>query len=232
MLTNWLLNEYILSDTAVGSPYIDGLFIDDFWCSKIINGSKSCTDPVQGPSEVDKFNQVDMGLSDQDVAAITKGWLYNMEIVQQEILKARGYTWSLIPGQDNANAQPILVNATNCKSYMQTACVKNNGYLLAPLLSGLSYNTTLNEFPFLHQQVASFLLMRGPHAFLGFGEWGMEWPENVPFPDLVWKKDFGVPIDETCSGLGFENIYQRRYSKATVKIDCDNWTASFQPTTP
>ena len=78
MLTDWLLKEYIPSDTALGSPYIDGLFIDDFWCSNIINGSNACTDPVQGPSEIDKYSQMDMGLSDRDIADITRGYLSNI----------------------------------------------------------------------------------------------------------------------------------------------------------
>ena len=42
---------------------MDGLFLDDFWCSNAINGT--CTDPVQGATEIDANQQVDMGLSDE-----------------------------------------------------------------------------------------------------------------------------------------------------------------------
>jgi hypothetical protein len=228
MLTNWLVNEYILGETGLGSPYVDGFFIDDFWCSNLINGSKNCNDPVQGPSEIDKYNQGDMGLSDQDVADITWGWLANMEAVQRAILKAGGYTWSLMPRQDNANAMPILVNSTNCHTYMESACHKHNPYLNAPLLSGLSFNDTLQKFPFLEQQVASFLLMRGPYAYLGYGEWGMLWNPSAPFDDLVWNTDYGHPLDSTCWKIsGTKSTFERRYSKATIRLDCSRWEASF-----
>jgi len=229
MLTNWLVNEYILGKNGLGSPFIDGYFIDDFWCSDLINGTGSCTDPVQGPSEIDKWSQFDMGLSDKDIAEITIGWLANMEVVQKAILQAGGYTWSLIPHQDNANAMPIIVNSTNCKNYLETACQEQNPYLSAPLLSGLSYNDTLQEFPFIREQLASFLLMRGPYAYLGFGEWGMQWSTPVPFPDIVWNTDYGYPLDRTCYEVpGITGTFERRYSEATIRLDCRHWTASFQ----
>lgn len=173
MLTEWLLKEYILSDTSLGSPFVDGMFIDDFWCSKIINGSLTCNDPVQGtifthiaydvgPSEIDKYSKMDMGLTNEDIVDILNGWLHNMEVVQEAILNAGGYTWSLIPNQDNANAMPNLItNSTLCITNMQTACNVSNPYLTAPLLAGLTYNSTLGDFPYLEQQVAAFLLMRG-----------------------------------------------------------------------
>ncbi len=64
---------------------------------------------MQGPTEINAFNQVDMGLSDEDVADITRGWLAGMTAAQAAILAAGGYTWSLIPGQSNANAEPLIV---------------------------------------------------------------------------------------------------------------------------
>lgn len=81
---------------------IHGYFIDDFWCSDIVNGSGACTDPVQGPTEIDPHSQADMGLSDEDVADITRGWLLTMTAAQQMIVAAGAYTWSLVPGQVSA----------------------------------------------------------------------------------------------------------------------------------
>ena len=34
---------------------------DDFWCSNILNGTGRCTDPVQGPTEIDRNSQVGGG---------------------------------------------------------------------------------------------------------------------------------------------------------------------------
>ena len=56
MLRQFLLSEVIGGPNGIDNPAIDGLFIDDFWCANSINGS--CGDPVQGPSEIDKYSQV------------------------------------------------------------------------------------------------------------------------------------------------------------------------------
>ena len=108
-LEDWLISEVLLGATGIGSGIVDGFFIDDFWCSNIINGTGSCQDPVQGPTEIDPHSQADMGLSDQDIADITTGWLKGMTRAQQAIVNAGGYTWSLIPGQSNgAHAMRLL----------------------------------------------------------------------------------------------------------------------------
>ncbi len=174
-LTEWLVHKYIVSNTALGSSAISGLFIDDFWCSLMINSTDACTDPAPGPSEADNNSAVDMGLSNQTLLAISEGWLKNMEVIQQAIIDAGGYTWSLMPGQSNANAMPVIVNSTNCLGTLQNSSFYPSAYQNAPLLAGLSYNSTLNSFPFLQQQLAAFLLMRGPYAYIGWGEWGLSW---------------------------------------------------------
>ena len=59
MLRIWLINEVIGGPNSIDNPSIQGMFIDDFWCSNILN--RSCGDPVQGPSEIDRNSQADMG---------------------------------------------------------------------------------------------------------------------------------------------------------------------------
>jgi hypothetical protein len=218
LLTDFLVNEYVISQTAVGSPVIDGLFIDDFWCADAINGS--CSDPVQGPSEIDRNSQADMGLSDSDVAAITGGWLSNMEAVQQAVVNAGGFTWSLFPGQANANAMPNVVTHSTCAATVAVACSPSNPYATVPLLQGL---TNLGQDT--TQQVAAFLLMRGPYAYIGWGEWGMEWPFDVPLPAEVWDADYGDPLDGHCEEQA-SGVFVRRYTKANVTLDCNSWKAT------
>ena len=50
-----------------------------------------------------------MGLSDSDIAELTTAWAETMGAVQQKILDAKAYTWSLIPGEENANASPKMM---------------------------------------------------------------------------------------------------------------------------
>jgi hypothetical protein len=234
MLRDWLVNEYVLGDDAIGSPYVDGLFIDDFWCSAIINGTANCTDPVQGPSEIDSHSQEDMGLSDLDIAELTKGWLSNMRAVQQAIVDARAYTWSLLPGQANANAQPLIVNATNCAALLSDVCAPRTqpriDFARVPLLMGMSPphgNSNSTALPYLTQQLAAFLLMRGPYAWIGWGVWGMEWNfPKVPMPPVLFQGNFGEPQQARCERVAATNLFQRRWSNGVVQLDCDTFQAT------
>ena len=92
MLREWLITEHIGGPLGLGNPDVSGFFIDDFWCSDELNaasGDGPCIE--QGASEINKFQQTDMGLSDADVKAITLGWQQTMGAVQNYILqKVRG----------------------------------------------------------------------------------------------------------------------------------------------
>ena len=121
-LLDWLIDDVIMGPTGLGSGVIDGFFIDDFWCSDLINGTGACGDPVQGPSEIDRWAAEDMGLSDGDIAALTRGWLTAMTRAQAAIVGAGAYTWSLIPGQDNG-ALCVCAVCVVCSVCVQCVCV-------------------------------------------------------------------------------------------------------------
>lgn len=228
-LRPWLV-ETLVAPIRAGAA--DGWFLDDFFCSNIINGS--CGDPVQGPSEIDAHSQVDMGLSDGDIADLTRGWLQTMTEAQAAILAAGGYTWSLIPGQDNANAQPLIVgdDAASCAATLRDACRADAPWQSAPLLFGLHAGNATDPLPFLEQDVAAFLLMRGPWAWAGYGVWGMSWPAGTSFlspngtsvdlpPQLT--ADYGVPVDPVCTETT-PGVFTRRWTKAVATLDCTTWT--------
>jgi hypothetical protein len=228
MLTSWIIAEVINGPNGLGSPAVAGFFADDFWCSNIVNGSGACTDPVQGPTEVDAHNQADMGLSDADVADITRGWLAGMTAVQLAILDAGGYTWSLIPGQDNANAEPLIVNAQNCAAVMKRACdAGTNPWQTAPLMHGLNLGNATVPLPTSDADIASFLLARGPWAWTGAGEWGMSWDPTLPLPQRLFDvAAYGSPVDAVCVPAG-SGVFTRRYEHGTVALDCGTYTATF-----
>ena len=96
MLTKWLIDEYVGGPFGTGSPHVDGVFVDDFWCA----GPK-CSQG-EGPSEMDANKRIDMGLSESDMVAITKGWYENIDSVQVALLKDNKYNWNLLPGQQMA----------------------------------------------------------------------------------------------------------------------------------
>lgn len=225
----------------VGHPAIDGFFIDDYWCSTLLcqahPGTPGCPcgDPVQGPTEVDAHNQVDMGLTDEDVRDLTEAWSESMGLVQQAILNASGYTWSLMYGQNNANAMPQRLNAGTCRTQLLDACRKDSVWQQHAMLVGVTVNGT--NITQLEQDLAYFLLARGDYAWLGWGVWGMTWPFNpepahgelpplphgVPRPS-AFDVDYGSP-EEVCRET-ITGVFVRQWSKANVTLDCNKFEAS------
>ena len=219
-LHEWLINSVILHPTnGLGNENISGFFFDDFWCSNISDGG--CTDPTQGPSEINKYSQQDMGLSDVDILDITEAFHATMTAVQTAVLEHGGYIWNLMQGQAYANAEPNMMvidrglNGTKaCNSWMET------NVMLPPYpestqpgqLFGLHVNTSAlpkmaadgfdlaKIFPHLGMDVANFLIARGPYAWIGWGQWGMVWDTSlmehgagfVPRPAIL-QHDFGSP---------------------------------------
>lgn len=175
----------------------------------------------------------------QDIADITLGWLDTMTAAQQAIVDAGGYTWSLIPGQDNADASPLMVgpDAGSCNAALRDACRRDAPWQSVPLLAGLHPGNATSPLPYLTQDLAAFLLMRGPWAWVGWGEWGMSWPAgtawNAPNGTSVLRPveldtDYGVPVDAQCyeTEPGVTGIYVRRFTKAVATLDCGRWQAT------
>eukprot|EP01051_Picozoa_sp_SAG22_P014977 SAG22_NODE_1895_length_3366_cov_3.131007_3_plen_140_part_00 len=74
----------------------------------------------------------------------------------------------------------------------------------------------------LHQDLANFLLIRGPFAWLGHGWSGCS--KNYPFPK-EFNLDYGEPVDKVCKETGPNSgVFEREWSKASVKMDCNSWT--------
>jgi len=248
MLRNFLVDEFI--GNALAHPTVDGFFLDDYWCSdQICRESNNtvagcpCGDPAQGPTEIVKTSITDMGLSDADVKDVTLAWNVTMEAVQRKILKNDGYTWTLMEGQQNANAAPLLVSKTTCVEKLRSACPvassTPSSFQTRANLFGVTLPGKNGTFPQLMQDVAFFLIARGPFAWIGYGTWGMTWPFNpepahgelppqphgLPKP-LLLDHDFGEPLgicSETAAGSA---IFQRHWSKAgTIELNCNDFTA-------
>ena len=71
------------------------------------------------------------------------------------------------------------------------------------------------------QDIANFLLVRGPYAFLGHGWLGCSRTYEVP-EQLSW--DYGEPLG-LCKETGAKSgVFTREWSKASVQMDCNSWT--------
>ena len=64
-----------------------------------------------------------MGLSDDQIKAISIGWRANMEAVHKALLKHEAFAWDLFPNQHNAGcgAGPEITKA-NCHAMLSREC--------------------------------------------------------------------------------------------------------------
>jgi hypothetical protein len=85
---------------------------------------------------------------------------------------------------------------------------------------GQKYNSTYLEG--WQQDLANFLLIRGPYAWLGYGWQGLS--ADYFMPDLVWELDVGEP-EGRCAEAS-PGIFQRSYSKVVVSMNCSSWQPS------
>jgi len=61
---SYIVDSYVMGPTGLGSGVIDGVSLDDGWFDVQQAGANDCTgSPVGGPTEVDSFCAVDMGLT-------------------------------------------------------------------------------------------------------------------------------------------------------------------------
>ena len=105
-----------------------------------------------------------------------------------------------------------------CAATLRPLCAAgaSSTFVNATTLHALTSNHAAQ--PNLAQDLATFLLLRGDYAFLGFHWGGCNNP--VTFPDELGQ-DYGVPTafcSETAPG---SNVFVRDYSKATVEWNCE-----------
>ena len=223
MLTKWLVEEYMGSAvTGLGNPNVDGFFIDDVW-------------KPTGPSESGANAVEDMGLSTNDISAMTTAWRANMAAVQASILNSSGFNWQMFDVGHRTNAGPPF-KKEDCTTYMrETACRPNSALQKQSMLYGFTQvrGAPRSKLPYFKQDLAAFLLIRGPYAWLGYSWFGCNGspstagnPIEYQFPAELGQ-DYGEPIDATCSETedGSE-VFTRKWSKATVTLDCKAWTST------
>ena len=236
-LRAWLVDEFIGGKQGIQNAAIDGFFLDDGWhvgqdkyapwmpkagfCDTCAPGSPADKCPG-GPTEEDVHCVVDMGLSAQDVKDITAAWKLTMSAAQAAIVKGGGFNWQLFSG---ATGPTTGMPAAQCAAVVRDLC------------SDTKYNEPLvfdfaTPVPDFNLDLATFLLVRGPYAWLGYswdgcvGSVGPGPGASMPYvkyglPKTV-QADYGEPTsrcEETAAGSG---VFTRAWSKATVTVDCND----------
>jgi hypothetical protein len=116
----------------------------------------------------------------------------------------------------------------------ETACRPDSPLQSKSLFYGYTdYQHNKGVLPYFIQDLAAFLLIRGPYAWLGYSWMGCNNDPNdrstaeiaYHFPSALGI-DYGEPL-ETCreTARGSE-VFVRAFSKATVTLDCKRWNAT------
>ena len=216
----WFINSYMLS--AVGSsPLVSGFFWDDFWH---VDGDMGDNTP---------HAITDMGLTPADLQQLTASYDANMAALRASILAAGKFSWQMLWTGGAADAvgstcpQPLVQKAT-CAADLRALCsasspAQTNRTLMYAFSPGGCSHVNPDALPDLVNDLANFLLVRGPFAYLGTAWVGCSRKYFFP-PQLA--VDYGVPAGlcaETAPGSG---VFSRDFSASIVSMDCNMWNAT------
>jgi len=134
-------------------------------------------------------------------------------------------------GQQTAPGQNQTCGQCTCQSYLEKNCGPASPSQNGTLFYGFSRVTHHQAWPLPspEQDLAAFLLSRGPYAYFGYGWTGCA-DASHPFDrPAALDADYGVPqgfCAQTAPGSG---VWTREYSKATITLDCGRWEATITP---
>jgi len=210
-----------LMQQVVQIPKFPDFFFDDQWNEN-------------GPTEYEQHSVADMGLTKSELTDITKAYWSNMAEVFKTVLARGKFSWQLLfTGQGSNSIQDIattcpgpLVHKTTCAADLRKLCSTSSPaqsrfmmYAFTPGSCNMD-PSVLSEFD---QDLANFLLVRGPYAALGHGWLGCS--RKYLFPDAL-NKDYGQPM-ELCHEVS-SGVFQRKWSKATVEMNCNTWQSTIK----
>jgi hypothetical protein len=135
-----------------------GYYVDDGWSSS-------------GPSEMDKDSVAKMGMTAADVSAMVSAWQSNQQAWRDALVAAGLFEWFLFyGGQQTAPGQNQTCGQCTCASYLRANCGPDAGSQNGTLFYGYSRAEHTKPFPLPtpDQDLAMFLLSRGPYAYFGY----------------------------------------------------------------
>ena len=176
-------------------------------------------------SEANTYFQKDTGLSIQQGEALLQAFKGNMERLYDRIIHLGGFAWQMF-WEPDSNGQ---ADGRSCHAVLGNACKPNNpDFEQRPLLYGANQGTNGTfDYTAAEQSTVNFLLTRGKYALLGY-DWNGCYGDGVNGAKLsqgyhrspLWDTDFGVPLG-SCFEVGKgSGLFQRNWSKATVRWNC------------
>lgn len=214
----WYIDDYFFGATGAGNPLVGGFYVDDFWT---VDG---------GPSEMEAHVIADLGLSHADLVDITAAFTAAQAALYPEILRRGKFVWDQTLNHDpyaplNGDCPQPWVHKTSCAADLRALCsptaAPQNRTLLYGFSPGSCTGTNPAQLTEVDTDVANFLLVRGPYAYLGNGWSGCNFiPE---YPAAQFNADYGDALG-TCAEVGSSGVFVRQFTKSTVQMDCNSYT--------
>ena len=162
------------------------------------------------------------GLTPSDVQDMIAAYRLSFAEKVNATVAAGGFVFDqyLSPPPANASAAPAA-----CAPQLRQLCGPHSPSQASALLLQFTRNnhTTPWPLPYPQQDLAAFLLARGPHALLGYAWAGCKAPSTYQRPAGL-DVDYGQPLN-FCTEVA-PGVFARNYSKANVAMDCNSFEAS------
>lgn len=242
----WLVNTHMMGAMSMGNVNVQGNFIDDEWFHY---GPE-----LEGPGS--ESISIDIGFTRKDNLAMQAKWRLTMDAANAAVIAANGYTWRLFYNNGTCAQAPFVgsvdLEKSECESYMNLACGPDAPLEKNALFYGFSGMTgcspdppspapttmpTAEEVTQLPshfddpiidklQHLASFLLIRGPYAWLGWAWLGCG---NFPYRPPELDVDYGTPVGTCFPVESKPGVFRREYTKTSVEVNCRKWSATITP---
>jgi len=134
--------------------------------------------------------------------------------------------WDGRAGNDQAKGE---TGRKECAEWLREACSPSSVFNQIPTMLSFTGASTPRRphpapfFPALLQDIARFMLVRGAFSWMGYGWEGCI--TTAP-PVVEFDQDYGIPVGrcaETPKGSG---VFEREWSKAHVRMDCNSFEAN------
>ena len=230
-LRSWLVNDFVMGPNGIGHSDIDGLYLDDGWADSQETPADwwpaegFCSgDEVGGPTEEYPNCTVDMGLTQSDTTAIKKEWQETISQVHAAVLAGGGFTWQ----QFKTVSTPAEGDSEQCASWFRESCMADSEVQTSAVMFQFT-NPKTQPLTSLAQDLANFLLVRGPYAWLGYG-WigcvGSATDQNLYTRPDELDEDYGEPTGLCVEDPDQAGRFTRDWTKATVSFDCNSWNGT------
>ena len=240
-LREWIVQEHVMGSLGMGNPNVSGFYFDDHWGGAGYEWSTldimkrqpvpyNMSACATGPSELNQFCLLDTGLTAEDVKDMLVAWRETLAAAMRAVHAAGGWVWQMF-NVNNATA----TTGSSCTAQYRSACAAGSAEQALTTLYTLAIGRHSPGNPVdPESDVAKFLLLRGPHAYLGTGWVGCvggwfkppQYNESYTRPK-AFDIDYGMPSDLVCKESA-PGVFSREWTKARVQHDCNTGKSTLE----